>query len=255
MSTVRIENEGPVRIVTIDRPEVRNAVDEPTREALAAAFRAFDEDETASVAILTGAHGVFCAGADLKAFAAGKRRRRTEDGDGPMGPTRMILGKPVIAAVEGYAVAGGLELALWCDLRVAAEDAVFGVFCRRWGVPLIDLGTVRLPRLIGQSHAMDLILTGRGVSGEEAQRMGLANRLTSKGQALPGALALAQELAALPQRCLRSDRLSALEQWSLGWREAMLNEFHRGMTVINSGESKEGATRFAAGAGRHGTKA
>ena len=255
MSTVRIENEGPVRIVTIDRPEVRNAVDEPTREALAAAFRAFDEDETASVAILTGAHGVFCAGADLKAFAAGKRRRRTEDGDGPMGPTRMILGKPVIAAVEGYAVAGGLELALWCDLRVAAEDAVFGVFCRRWGVPLIDLGTVRLPRLIGQSHAMDLILTGRGVSGEEAQRMGLANRLTPKGQALPGALALAQELAALPQRCLRSDRLSALEQWSLGWREAMLNEFHRGMTVINSGESKEGATRFAAGAGRHGTKA
>ena len=255
MSTVRIENEGPVRIVTIDRPEVRNAVDEPTREALAAAFRAFDEDETASVAILTGAHGVFCAGADLKAFAAGKRRRRTEDGDGPMGPTRMILGKPVIAAVEGYAVAGGLELALWCDLRVAAEDAVFGVFCRRWGVPLIDLGTVRLPRLIGQSHAMDLILTGRGVSGEEAQRMGLANRLTPKGQALPGALALAQELAALPQRCLRSDRLAALEQWSLGWREAMLNEFHRGMTVINSGESKEGATRFAAGAGRHGTKA
>jgi enoyl-CoA hydratase len=255
MSTVRIENEGPVRIVTIDRPEVRNAVDEPTREALATAFRAFDEDETASVAILTGAHGVFCAGADLKAFAAGKRRRRTEDGDGPMGPTRMILGKPVIAAVEGYAVAGGLELALWCDLRVAAEDAVFGVFCRRWGVPLIDLGTVRLPRLIGQSHAMDLILTGRGVSGEEAQRMGLANRLTPKGQALPGALALAQELAALPQRCLRSDRLSALEQWSLGWREAMLNEFHRGMTVINSGESKEGATRFAAGAGRHGTKA
>ncbi len=160
MSTVRVDNDGPVRIVTIDRPEVRNAVDEPTREALAAAFRAFDEDESASVAILTGAHGVFCAGADLKAFAAGKRRRRTEDGDGPMGPTRMILGKPVIAAVEGYAVAGGLELALWCDLRVAADDAVFGVFCRRWGVPLIDLGTVRLPRLIGQSHAMDLILTG-----------------------------------------------------------------------------------------------
>ena len=253
--TVRIDDDGPVRIVTIDRPEVRNAVDEPTREALADAFRAFDEDESARVAILTGAHGVFCAGADLKAFASGKRRRRTEDGDGPMGPTRMILGKPVIAAVEGYAVAGGLELALWCDMRVAAEDAVFGVFCRRWGVPLIDLGTVRLPRLIGQSHAMDLILTGRGVSGEEAQRMGLANRLTPKGQALAGAITLAKDLAALPQRCLRSDRLSALEQWSLGWREAMLNEFHRGMTVIGSGESKDGATRFASGAGRHGAKA
>ena len=254
-STVRIDNDGPVRIVTIDRPEVRNAVDEPTREALAEAFRSFDADEDASVAILTGANGVFCAGADLKAFAAGKKRRRTEDGDGPMGPTRMILGKPVIAAVEGYAVAGGLELALWCDLRVAAEDAVFGVFCRRWGVPLIDLGTVRLPRLIGQSHAMDLILTGRGVSGEEARRMGLANRIVPKGSALAEALALAKELAALPQRCMRSDRLSALEQWSLGAREAMLNEFHRGMTVINSGESKEGATRFASGAGRHGGKA
>jgi enoyl-CoA hydratase len=254
-ATVRIDTEGPVRIVTIDRPEVRNAVDEPTREALAAAFRDFDADEGASVAILTGANGVFCAGADLKAFAAGKKRRRTEDGDGPMGPTRMLLGKPVIAAVEGYAVAGGLELALWCDLRVAAEDAVFGVFCRRWGVPLIDLGTVRLPRLIGQSHAMDLILTGRGVSGEEALRMGLANRITPKGAALNEALTLAKELAALPQRCLRSDRLSAIEQWSLGWREATLNEFHRGMTVINSGESKEGATRFAGGAGRHGVKA
>src|SRR5829696_1357529 len=208
---VRVENDGPVRIIMIDRPEVRNAVDEPTREALAAAFRAFDDDETASVGILTGANGVFCAGADLKAFAAGKKRRRTEDGDGPMGPTRMILGKPVIAAVEGYAVAGGLELALWCDMRVAAEDAVFGVYCRRWGVPLIDLGTVRLPRLIGQSHAMDLILTGRGVSGDEARRMGLANRLTPKGEALKGALELAKDLAALPQRCLRSDRLSALE--------------------------------------------
>jgi enoyl-CoA hydratase len=254
-ATIRVDNDGPVRIVSIDRPDVRNAVDEPTREALAEAFRAFDEDETTSVAVLTGAHGVFCAGADLKAFAAGKKRRRTEDGDGPMGPTRMILGKPTIAAVEGYAVAGGLELALWCDLRVAAEDAVFGVFCRRWGVPLIDLGTVRLPRLVGHSHAMDLILTGRGVSGDEALRMGLANRLTPKGGALAGAIALAKDLAALPQRCMRSDRLSAIEQWSLGWREAMLNEFHRGMTVINSGESKEGATRFASGAGRHGTKA
>ena len=253
--TIRVDNDGPVRVITIDRPQVRNAVDEPTREALADAFRAFDEDESASVAILTGANGVFCAGADLKAFATGKKRRRSEDGDGPMGPTRMILGKPTIAAVEGYAVAGGLELALWCDLRVAADNAVFGVFCRRWGVPLIDLGTVRLPRLIGQSHAMDLILTGRGVSGEEALRMGLANRLTPKGGALSAAVELAKDLAALPQRCLRSDRLSAIEQWSLGWREAMLNEFHRGMTVINSGESKDGATRFAAGAGRHGARA
>jgi enoyl-CoA hydratase len=255
MSTVRVEKTGPVTIVTIHRPEVRNAVDEPTREALAEAFRSFDADENASVAILTGAGGVFCAGADLKAFAAGKRRRRTEDGDGPMGPTRMILGKPVIAAVEGYAVAGGLELALWCDLRVAAEDAVFGVFCRRWGVPLIDLGTVRLPRLIGQSHALDLILTGRGVSGEEALRMGLANRIVPRGQALVEAVKLANDLAALPQRCLRSDRMSAMEQWSLGAHEAMLNEFHRGMSVIYSGESKEGATRFASGAGRHGAKA
>src|SRR5438876_256304 len=197
MSTVRVEKHGPVTSVIIDRPEVRNAVDEPTREALAEAFRAFDAEESASVAILSGADGVFCAGADLKAFAGGQRRRRTEDGDGPMGPTRMVLGKPVIAAVEGYAVAGGLELALWCDLRVAAADAVFGVFCRRWGVPLIDLGTVRLPRLIGQSHAMDLILTGRGVSGDEALRMGLANRIVPKGQALAAAVTLANELAAL----------------------------------------------------------
>jgi enoyl-CoA hydratase len=255
MSTVHVEQNGPVTIVTINRFESRNAVDEPTREALAAAFLAFDDDESASVAILTGAGGVFCAGADLKAHAAGKRRRRTEDGTGPMGPTRMILSKPVIAAVEGYAVAGGLELALWCDMRVAAHDAVFGVYCRRWGVPLLDLGTIRLPRLIGQSHAMDMILTGRGVSGDEAIRMGLANRLAPKGQALAEALKLAQDLAALPQRALRSDRMSSLEQWSLGWREAMLNEFHRGMTVIASGESKEGATRFASGAGRHGAKA
>jgi enoyl-CoA hydratase len=256
MSTeVQIEHDGPVTVVTIDRPHARNAVDRPTAELLADAFRAFEADDDRSVAILTGANGMFCAGADLKAVGEGRGNAVRDDGDGPMGPTRMLLGKPVIAAVEGYAVAGGLELALWCDLRVAAEDAVFGVFCRRWGVPLIDLGTVRLPRLIGQSHAMDLILTGRGVSGEEALRMGLANRITPKGAALNEALALAKELAALPQRCLRSDRLSAIEQWSLGWREAMLNEFHRGMTVINSGESKDGATRFAAGAGRHGVKA
>jgi enoyl-CoA hydratase len=255
MSTVRIEQDGPVTTVTIDRPEVRNAVDEPTRLALADAFRAFDADASASVAILTGAGGVFCAGADLKALAAGRRKTVGEDGDGPMGPTRMLLSKPVIAAVEGYAVAGGLELALWCDLRVAAEDAVFGVFCRRWGVPLIDLGTVRLPRLIGQSHALDLILTGRGVSGAEARQMGLANRIVPRGRALAEARALARELAALPQRCLRSDRLSSLEQWSLDWPAATVNEFRRGMSVIQSGETLAGAARFAAGAGRHGDKA
>jgi enoyl-CoA hydratase len=255
MSTVRIEQDGPVTTVTIDRPEVRNAVDEPTRLALADAFRAFDADASASVAILTGAGGVFCAGADLKALAAGRRKTVGEDGDGPMGPTRMLLSKPVIAAVEGYAVAGGLELALWCDLRVAAEDAVFGVFCRRWGVPLIDLGTVRLPRLIGQSHALDLILTGRGVSGAEARQMGLANRIVPRGRALAEARALAGELAALPQRCLRSDRLSSLEQWSLDWPAATVNEFRRGMSVIQSGETLAGAARFAAGAGRHGERA
>src|SRR5438477_2831573 len=266
MSTVLFETDGEVAVVTINRPEVRNAVDDPTAAALVEAFRRFDAEEGLAVAVLTGAGGTFCAGADLKAVASGQRRRGaavwttaesriSEDGDGPMGPSRMLLGKPVIAAVEGYAVAGGLELALWCDLRVAATDAVFGVFCRRWGVPLVDLGTVRLPRLIGHSNAMDMILTGRGVSGEEALRMGLANRLAPKGQALVAAVTLAHELATLPQRCLRSDRLSAIEQWSLGWREAMLNEFHRGMTVINSGESKDGETRFAAGAGRHGAKA
>jgi enoyl-CoA hydratase len=255
MSTVRIETDGAVTIVTIDRPEVRNAVDEPTRIALASAFRAFDADESSSVAVLTGAGGVFCAGADLKALAAGQRKTMGEEGDGPMGPTRMTLSKPVIAAVEGYAVAGGLELALWCDLRVAAEDAVFGVFCRRWGVPLIDLGTIRLPRLIGQSHAMDLILTGRGVSGDEARRMGLANRTVPKGRALPEAVALARELAALPQRCMRSDRLSSLEQWSLDWPAATVNEFRRGISVIQSGETLAGASRFAAGAGRHGASA
>ena len=252
MSVVRVDRDGPVTIVTIDRPEARNAVDDGARRGLAEAFRAFDADADARVAVLTGAGGVFCAGADLKVRASGGRRDLREDGDGPMGPTRMLLSKPVIAAVEGYAVAGGLELAIWCDLRVAAEDAVFGVFCRRWGVPLIDLGTVRLPRLIGQSHALDLILTGRGVKGEEALRMGLVNRLVAPGQALAAAMALAHELAALPPHCLRSDRLSALEQWSLGWPEAMANEFRRGMGTIASGESDAGAQRFARGAGRHG---
>ena len=252
---VRVEKNGPVTTVVLDRPDRRNAVDRATAEALSAAFRAFEADDKASVAVLWGAGGTFCSGADLQAIASGDPNRLEPDGDGPMGPSRMVLSKPVIAAIAGYAVAGGLELALWCDLRVVEADATLGVFCRRWGVPLIDLGTVRLPRLIGQSHAMDLILTGRGVSGDEALRMGLANRIVPKGQALAEAVKLANDLAALPQRCLRSDRLSTLEQWSLGWREAMLNEFHHGMTVINSGESKEGATRFASGAGRHGAKA
>jgi enoyl-CoA hydratase len=249
---VSFQIEGPLAIVTINRPEVRNAVDRATAEELAAAFRRFEADDALAVAILTGANGVFCAGADLKAVATGGGNRTTSSGDGPMGPSRMRLSKPVIAAVEGFAVAGGLELSLWCDMRVAATDAVFGVFCRRWGVPLVDGGTVRLPRLIGESHAMDLILTGRGVSGEEAQRMGLANRLTESGNALAAAKELALQIAGFPQRCMRSDRLSALEQWDLDFDDAMANETRRGLEVINSGETREGAARFAAGEGRHG---
>lgn len=252
-STVRYEIDGPVAIITIDRPHARNAVDRPTAEALAAAFRRFEADEALAVAVLTGADGAFCAGADLKAVATGTGNRTSESGDGPMGPSRMLLSKPVIAAVEGHAVAGGLELACWCDLRVAASNAVFGVYCRRWGVPLVDGGTIRLPRLIGHSHAMDLILTGRGVSGEEALRMGLANRLVEPGHARDAAVALAKELAVFPQRCLRSDRLSAYEQWSLDLDGALANEFRRGREVIESGETREGAARFASGAGRHGS--
>jgi enoyl-CoA hydratase len=255
MSTVHVEADGDVTIVTIDRPQARNAVDGPTASALAAAFRAFDADAARAVAVLTGAGGYFCAGADLKAVATGQGNRVDMDGDGPLGPTRMRLGKPIIAAVEGHAVAGGLELALWCDMRVAARDAVFGVYCRRWGVPLIDLGTIRLPRLVGMSHAMDLILTGRGVSGDEAVRMGLVNRLVEPGKALETAVALAHELARLPQGCLRSDRLSAYEQWDLGWEDAWHNEARRGLEVIRSGETRAGAARFAAGAGRHGKPA
>ena len=256
MSTVRVEQDGDVTIVTIDRPEVRNAIDAPTAKALAAAFREFDADASKAVAILTGAGGYFCAGADLKAVAAARDATPVSmDGDGPLGPTRMRLGKPVIAAVEGHAVAGGFELALWCDMRVAARDAVFGVYCRRWGVPLVDLGTIRLPRLIGMSNAMDLILTGRGVSGDEAVRMGLVNRLVEPGKARDAALALAHELAKLPQGCLRSDRLSAYEQWDLEWDAAWRNEARRGLEVIRSGETRAGAARFAAGAGRHGKPA
>src|SRR5262249_13768945 len=250
---VRFEHDGPVVVVTIDRPEVRNAVDRPTAEALADAFRRFDADESLAVGVLTGANGTFCAGADLKAVAAGRGNRVTDDGDGPVGPSGMLLSRPVSGAVEGYAVAGGLELAVWCDLRVAARDAVFGVFCRRWGVPLIDGGTIRLARLLGHSHALDLILTGRGVSGEEAQRMGLANRLVEPGTALPEAIGLARSLAKFPQRCLRSDRLSSYEQWALDLTAALRNETRRGLEVVASGETGSGAARFARGAGRHGS--
>lgn len=251
--TVLTERVERVFVVTIDRPGARNAVDGPTAEALVSAFRDFDTDEELDVAILTGSGGYFCAGADLKGVSEGRGNKVAIDGDGPMGPTRMLLTKPVIAAVEGFAVAGGLELAAWCDLRVAARDAIFGVYCRRWGVPLVDGGTVRLPRLIGHSNALDLILTGRGVSGDEAVRMGLANRLTEPGHALEGALSLASDLAAFPQRCLRSDRLSSYEQWDMDQLAALRREAELGLETIMSGETLEGAMRFASGEGRHGS--
>ena len=252
--SVVVDRDGPVLIVTIDRPKRRNAVDRDTAALLLAAFIEYDSDDSLAVAVLTGAGGTFCAGADLQALSAGKTMHLAADGPGPMGPTRLRLGKPVIAAVEGYAVAGGIELALWCDLRVAASDATFGVYCRRFGVPLIDLGTIRLPRLIGHSHAMDLIVTGRGVSGEEALSMGLANRVVPPGTALSAAVALAHELASLPQTCLRNDRLSALEQWDLPEPEAIVNEFNHGMATVASGETASGAIAFTSGAGRHGTQ-
>jgi len=254
MGTVRTDTDGPVRIITIDRPEVRNAVDRPTADALAEAFREFEADDALSVAVLTGAGGYFCAGADLKGVSEGRGNRVVDDMavDGPMGPSRMMLDKPVIAAVEGFAVAGGLELAMLCDLRVAARDAVFGVYCRRWGVPLIDGGTIRLPRMIGHSHALDLILTGRGVSGDEARMMGLANRLTEPGEALAGAIELAHQVAAFPQICMRSDRQSSYEQWDLSLSDALANETRLGLRVLSSGETLEGAARFAGGEGRHG---
>ena len=252
MSDVIYETDGAIATVIINRPEVRNAVDRETAAALAQSFRKFDADAALSVAILTGAQGYFCAGADLKAVARGNGNRAAQDGDGPMGCSRMLLGKPVIAAVEGYAVAGGLELALWCDLRVAARDAVFGVFCRRWGVPLIDGGTIRLPRLIGMSNALDMILTGRGVSGDEALRMGLANRIVEPGRTLAAARELANQLAAFPQLCLRSDRMSAYEGWTMPLKDAIHNEWRHGIGTITAGETVAGAQRFAAGAGRHG---
>ncbi len=250
---VRVERNGAVTTVILDRPEARNAVNGPTAAALHDAFDAFDSDPDAAVAVLWGDNGTFCAGADLKAFGTPDANRPHRRGPGPMGPTRMTLSKPVIAAVSGYAVAGGLELALWCDLRVAEQDAVFGVFCRRWGVPLIDGGTVRLPRLIGHSRAMDMILTGRGVDATEAHAMGLANRVVPNGQARPAAERLAAELAELPQQCLRSDRLSALHQWGRPEAEAMDYEF--ASLSRAAAEAQHGAGRFAAGAGRHGAPA
>ena len=252
MTTVRYETHGPIAVVTIDRPEVRNAVDDPTAAALAESFRGFDEDADLSVAILTGAAGYFCAGADLKAAAAGQRTAIAPEGVAPMGPTRMALSKPVVAAIEGYAVAGGLELAVWCDLRVAASDAVLGVFNRRFGVPLLDGGSVRLPRLLGQGRALDLILTGRPIDADEALRMGLIDRVVEPGTALDAALALADLISAHPQTSLRSDRMSALEQWDHPFTDAMGNEFTRGREALVSGETLEGARRFASGVGRHG---
>lgn len=257
--TVRAERRGPVLVVTIDRPTVRNAVDRPTATALAQAFRAFDDDEQLRVAILTGAGGTFCAGADLHAVAAQDPERANRidpDGDGPMGPTRLRLGKPVIAAVEGWAVAGGLELACWADLRVVAADAIFGVFCRRFGVPLVDGGTVRLPRIIGHGRAMEMILTGRPVSADEAHAWGLANRVVPAGGALAAAVEWAEELSALPQDCLRSDRTSALAQWSLDEDAALAHEFSLGRRSLASAELTRGVARFSHdGAGRHGTDA
>ncbi len=241
-------------VVTIDRPDRRNAIDGPTAAALHEAFVAFDADDAVDVAVLTGTGGTFCAGADLKAIGDGSGNRIYEDVSrpGPLGCTRMLLTKPVIAAVEGHAVAGGLELSLWCDLRVAAADAVFGVYCRRWGVPLVDGGTIRLPRLIGQSRALDMILTGRGVSGTEAGEWGLVNRVVEPGGALDAAIELAASLSAFPQQCLRTDRQSAHEQWGLTLDDALANETTLGLVPIRSGETLAGAARFSAGAGRHG---
>ena len=248
---IRVERDGAVLTVSLDRPAARNAVDRATAEELAEAFRVFDADNELRVGVLASVGDHFCAGADLKALAAGDPNRLEPEGDAPMGPTRMLLSKPVIAAMNGYAVAGGLELALWCDLRIMEEDAVAGVFCRRWGVPLIDGGTVRLPRLIGLSRALDLILTGRPVDAHEALAMGLANRIVPRGAARQEAEALAHELALLPQECLRSDRLSAYEQADLPFTQAMANEFQHGMRVMDAG-AFAGARRFANGAGRHG---
>ena len=251
--TVRIEHNGAVTTVVIDRPQARNAIDRPTAQALADAFRAFDADPAQHVAVLCGANGHFCAGADLKAFDANPGEWSLgEEGDAPLGPTRMLLSKPVIAAVSGYAVAGGLELALWCDLRVVEETATFGIFCRRWGVPLIDGGTIRLSRLIGHSRALDLILTGRPVGADEALTIGLANRVVADGAARGAAEALAAQIAAFPQTCMRHDRLSSYEQWGLPLNEALKNECRHGQVSLASGDAETGAGRFKGGEGRHG---
>lgn len=252
-SGVRVEKNGPVTTVIMNRPHARNAVNGPAAAALYTAFDEFDRDDSAAVAVLWGDSETFCAGADLKAFGTPEANAVHRSGPGPMGPSRMVLSKPVIAAVSGHAVAGGLELALWCDLRVVEQDAVMGVFCRRWGVPLIDGGTVRLPRLIGQSRAMDLILTGRAVDADEALAIGLANRVVPTGQARAAAEDLAAQLARLPQQCMRNDRLSALRQWGLSEADAMDVEF--GSMSRVAAESLDGAARFAAGAGRHGASA
>ncbi|MEV0247573.1 crotonase/enoyl-CoA hydratase family protein [Nocardia sp. NPDC050712] len=248
---VHVQRDGPITTISINRPHVRNAVDRGTADLLAAAFREFDADPGAMVAVLYGAGGTFCAGADLRAMSAGAGNRVSAHGDGPMGPTRMRLSKPVIAAIEGYAVAGGLELAIWADLRVAAADAIFGVFCRRWGVPLIDGGTVRLPRLIGTGNALDLVLTGRPVAAGEALRMGLVNRVVPAGAALFSAQELARSLTLFPQTCLRHDRVSLLEQDSLSETDALANEYRHGL-ISMAADTLSGALRFADGAGRHG---
>ena len=253
--TVLIEKKDCIFTVIINRPEVKNAVDGPTAAALADAFREFEKDDAFSVAVLCGIGNTFCAGANLKAFASldkSRLNRLEPKGDGPMGPSRMMLKKPVIAAISGYAVAGGLELALWCDMRVMEETAVFGVFCRRFGVPLIDGGTVRLPRLIGMSHAMDLILTGRPVEAIEAKNMGLANRIVPHGKSREAAEELAAQIAKFPQMCMRSDRMSAYEQWGKSFDDALMNEFQRGMEPIKKGETLQGATMFTKGVGKHG---
>jgi enoyl-CoA hydratase len=251
---VRIEKKEVITTVILSRPEVRNAVDSATAKALADAFRSFEGDSNSRVAVFFGDHGTFCAGADLKAITHGDRQaeiKKIFEGDGPMGPTRLVLSKPVIAAVAGYAVAGGLELALWCDLRVMEEDAILGVFCRRWGVPLIDGGTVRLPRLIGLGRALDLIITGRPITAQEALAMGLANRVVPKGKAREAAEKLALEISSFPQACMNADRMSAYTQWDLPLLEAMRNEFERGFPMVEI-EGRRGAARFAGGAGRGG---
>ena len=252
---MRVDRSGPVTTIILNRPDVRNAVDGPTAAALAEAFVDFDADADASVAVLFGDGGTFCSGADLKAFGTPRGNRTQADGLGPMGPSRMRLSKPVIAAVAGHAVAGGLELALWCDLRVAEEDAILGVFCRRWGVPLIDGGTVRLPQIVGLGRALDLILTGRPVPADEAYQMGLVSRVVKHGESREEAERLALQVAAFPQACMRSDRASALDSMSLGFDDAMANEFSRGQTALTDPGIRAGVSRFRGGAGRHGTQA